>query len=111
MAVYLLNCFYIIQITIKPFENFGDILERIEAQCDAQIDTLSSEQTNYFVASLNLGQIFTQIQESHMEPLSKVSGLSANRLKEFNVIFFKKNFSTQLFTYLGCEGFLTFGVA
>lgn len=62
MAVYLLNCLYQMQSTLAMFEYVDDRIERLQAQSDAQIDTLTSEQASSLVANLNLGPIYTLLQ-------------------------------------------------
>lgn len=62
MAVYLLNCMYQMQSTLAMFEYVDDRIERLQAQSDAQIDTLTSEQASSLVANLNLGPIYTLLQ-------------------------------------------------
>nr|CAD7459049.1 unnamed protein product [Timema tahoe] len=63
MAVYLLNCIYQMQSTLSLYEFMDDRLERLQAQSDAQLDTLTSEQASFLVANLNLGPIYTILQE------------------------------------------------
>lgn len=83
MAVYLLNCIYQIQCTISlcPFTN--DYNERLQAQSDAQMDTLTSEQASSLVANLNLGPIYTILQEQEHAPLSSIPGMESTMLKSF----------------------------
>ncbi|EAT44683.1 AAEL003980-PA, partial [Aedes aegypti] len=47
----------------------GGAMERLHAQSDAQLDTLTSEQASSLVANLNLGPIYTVLQSSaaHIE--------------------------------------------
>ena len=62
MAVYLLNSLYQIESVISIYEYMEERLERLRAQSDAQIDTLTSEQASSLVANLNLGPIYTVLQ-------------------------------------------------
>lgn len=80
MAVYILNCLYQIQSTLGMFEYVDSRMERLQAQCDAQIDTLTSEQASSLVANLNLGPIYTLLQSSSKD-------IDPNHLKMFMVIF------------------------
>lgn len=64
MAVYMLNAFYQMQTTLTMYEYMDQRMERLQAQCDAQIDTLTSEQASSLVANLNLGPIYTILQSS-----------------------------------------------
>lgn len=80
MAVYILNCLYQMQSTLGMFEYVDNRMERLQAQCDAQIDTLTSEQASSLVANLNLSPIYTLLQS-----LSK--DIDPNHLKMFMVRF------------------------
>ncbi|XP_030383226.1 conserved oligomeric Golgi complex subunit 6 [Scaptodrosophila lebanonensis] len=64
MAVYLLNCLYHMQSTLTVYEYMDERVERLQAQSDAQIDTLTSEQASSLVANLNLGPIYTILQSN-----------------------------------------------
>ncbi|XP_053685467.1 conserved oligomeric Golgi complex subunit 6 [Sabethes cyaneus] len=64
MAVYLLNSLYQIESVLTIYEYMEDRLERLQAQSDAQIDTLTSEQASSLVANLNLGPIYTVLQSN-----------------------------------------------
>lgn len=57
----------------------------IQAQSDAQIDTLTSEQASSLVAHLNLGPIYTILQGREQGPLSSIPGMDALSVKEFTV--------------------------
>lgn len=80
MAVYILNCLYQMQSTLGMFEYVDSRMERLQAQCDAQIDTLTSEQASSLVANLNLGPIYTLLQSSSKD-------VDPNHLKMFTVTF------------------------
>lgn len=62
MSVYFLNFLYQIQSALAMYEFMDERLERLNAQCDAQIETLTSEQASSIVANLNLGPIYTVLQ-------------------------------------------------
>lgn len=83
MAVYLLNCMHQIQSTLGLYEYMDQRLERLEAQSDAQIDTLTSEQASSLVANLNLGSIYTILQGREQGPLSEIPGMDPLSVKEF----------------------------
>lgn len=59
MAVFLLNCLYQIQSTLALYEYMDEKMERLQAQADAQLDTLTSEQASSLVSNLNLGPIYS----------------------------------------------------
>ncbi|KAJ8983853.1 hypothetical protein NQ317_016458 [Molorchus minor] len=85
MAVYMLNCIYEIYTCLSLYEFMDDRLERLQAQAEAQIDTLTSEQTSSLVANLNLGPIYTILQDQTQEPLSGIPGMQFGDLKPFLV--------------------------
>ncbi|XP_063226124.1 conserved oligomeric Golgi complex subunit 6 isoform X2 [Bacillus rossius redtenbacheri] len=85
MAVYLLNCLYQIQSTLSLYEFMDERLERLQAQSDAQLDTLTSEQASSLVANLNLGPIYTILQDQGRGSLSSVPGMDPASLKTFMV--------------------------
>ncbi|CAH2209144.1 jg22008 [Pararge aegeria aegeria] len=57
--------------------------ERLQAQSEAQIDTLTSEQASYLVANLNMGPIYTILQEKINGPLSTIPGMDTTSLRSF----------------------------
>jgi len=61
---------------LAMFEYVDDRMERLQAQSDAQIDTLTSEQASSLVANLNLGPIYTLLQSSS-------ANIDLNNLKLF----------------------------
>ncbi|XP_053599878.1 conserved oligomeric Golgi complex subunit 6 [Plodia interpunctella] len=83
MSVYMLNCIYHIQCTLSLYTVMDDYNERLQAQSEAQIDTLTSEQASYLVANLNLGPIYTILQEKTSGPLSTLPGMDMSTLKQF----------------------------
>ncbi|CAK9802859.1 Conserved oligomeric Golgi complex subunit 6 [Anthophora plagiata] len=83
MAVYLLNCMHQIQSTLALYEYMDQRLERLQAQSDAQIDTLTSEQVISLVAHLNLGLIYTCLQGHEQGPLSSIPGMDPLSVKQF----------------------------
>lgn len=83
MSVYLLNCIYHIQCTLSLYTIMDEYNERLQAQSEAQIDTLTSEQASYLVPNLNLGPIYTILQEKISGPLSAIPGMDTSTLKTF----------------------------
>ncbi|XP_054290392.1 conserved oligomeric Golgi complex subunit 6-like [Macrosteles quadrilineatus] len=83
MAVYLLNCLHLMTTTLALYEFMDERLERLKAQSDAQLDTLTSEQASSLVANLNLGPIYTILQEQGKGPLSQVPGMEPANLNNF----------------------------
>ncbi|EFA00369.1 conserved oligomeric Golgi complex subunit 6 [Tribolium castaneum] len=83
MAVYMLNCMYSMYTCLSLYEFMDERLERLQAQSDAQIDTLTSEQASSLVANLNLGPIYTILQDHTQGPLSGIPGMEPTNLKNF----------------------------
>lgn len=83
MSVYMLNCIYHIQCTLSLYTVMDEYNERLQAQSEAQIDTLTSEQASFLVANLNLGPIYTILQEKISGPLSAIPGMDTTTLKTF----------------------------
>lgn len=81
---------YILWYLFRDFFSILPIIVTIDhsvfqAQSDAQIDTLTSEQASSLVAHLNLGSIYTILQGHEQGPLSSVPGMDALSVKEFTV--------------------------
>lgn len=83
MAVYMLNCVYHVQCTLSLYTIMDEYNERLQAQSEAQIDTLTSEQASYCVANFHLGSIYTILQEKTNGPLSAIPGMDNSSLKTF----------------------------
>lgn len=83
MSVYMLNCIYHIQCTLSLYTVMDEYNERLQAQSEAQLDTLTSEQASFLVANLNLGPIYTILQEKSSGPLSAIPGMDTVTLKTF----------------------------
>lgn len=83
MSVYMLNCIYHIQCTLSLYTIMDEYNERLQAQSEAQIDTLTSEEASFLVANLNLGPIYTILQEKISGPISAIPGMDTATLKTF----------------------------
>ncbi|ETN67849.1 component of oligomeric golgi family complex [Anopheles darlingi] len=83
MAVYLLNSLYQIESVISIYEYMEERLERLRAQSDAQIDTLTSEQASSLVANLNLGPIYTVLQGNASQIDQRHLQMFVNKLEQF----------------------------
>lgn len=83
MAVYMLNCMYSMYTCLSLYEFMDERLERLQAQSEAQIDTLTSEQASSLVANLNLGPIYTILQDHSHGPLSSIPGMEPSNLRNF----------------------------
>lgn len=62
MAVYLLNSLFAMQCCMAMYEYVDERMERLQAQCEAQLDTLTSQQATSLVTNLNLSPIYTILQ-------------------------------------------------
>jgi hypothetical protein len=69
MSVYFLNVLHEISGTLAVYEFMDERMERLNGQCDAQIETLTSEQASSIVAHLNLGPIYTVLQSQEADKL------------------------------------------
>uniref|UniRef100_A0A2M4BHF4 Conserved oligomeric Golgi complex subunit 6 n=2 Tax=Anopheles marajoara TaxID=58244 RepID=A0A2M4BHF4_9DIPT len=83
MAVYLLNSLYQIESVISIYEYMEERLERLRAQSDAQIDTLTSEQASSLVANLNLGPIYTVLQGNASQIDQRHLQMFVTKLEQF----------------------------
>ncbi|XP_054707381.1 conserved oligomeric Golgi complex subunit 6-like [Uloborus diversus] len=79
MATYLANCIYMIHSTLMLFEYTDQQLEMLQAQIDAHLDTLVSEQASTIVGQLGLGALYTSLQDFQPKqgPLSSLPGCDA----------------------------------
>ncbi|GIY49433.1 conserved oligomeric Golgi complex subunit 6 [Caerostris extrusa] len=79
MATYLANCIYLIHSTLMLFEYTDQHLEMLQAQMDAHLDTLVSEQASTIVGQLGLGALYTSLQDFQPKhgPLSNHPGCDA----------------------------------
>ncbi|KAF8763924.1 conserved oligomeric Golgi complex subunit 6-like [Argiope bruennichi] len=79
MATYLANCIYLIHSTLMLFEYTDQHLEMLQAQMDAHLDTLVSEQASTIVGQLGLGALYTSLQDFQPKhgPLSSLPGCDA----------------------------------
>lgn len=110
MAVYMLNCMYAMYTCLSLYQYMDERIERLQAQSDAQIDTLTSEQASNLVANLNLGPIYTILQDSSHGALSGIPGMEPSNLKNFLVRNFLRVLLSLLYfiSILGKIGFPVF---
>lgn len=83
MAVYMLNSIYLVYSTLSLYE-FTDVrLEMLQAQIDAHIDTLVSEQASHILNRTDLVHVYGQVQihKPKLGPLSNMTGLDSISLK------------------------------
>lgn len=90
MSVYFLNVLHEISGTLAVYEFMDERMERLNGQCDAQIETLTSEQASSIVAHLNLGPIYTVLQ-SHDVALLDVHHLKLCMVRTFSLIVMSHN--------------------
>ncbi|XP_026678602.1 conserved oligomeric Golgi complex subunit 6-like [Diaphorina citri] len=92
MSVYLLNSIHTMTKALEEYPNIGHYRERLAAQCDVQVDTLTSEQSSSFVVNLNLAPMYTILQEvnnratspgGRQDALSRIPGMEVASLNNF----------------------------
>ncbi|XP_060599820.1 conserved oligomeric Golgi complex subunit 6-like isoform X2 [Ruditapes philippinarum] len=83
MAAYMVNCIYLMQTTIALYEFTDTRQEMLQAQIDAQIDTMVSEQAAFILNRVDLAHIYGSIQQHQPKqgPLSSLQGLDAITVK------------------------------
>ena len=82
-AVYLLNCLYRLHSALALYEYTESRLEALQAQLDAQLETLTSEQASSVVQSLGLTHIYSGLQSPPAGPLSQQPGLGEAAVGQF----------------------------
>lgn len=83
MAVYLLNCYGHMLRTLAVYEYMDERVERLQAQSEAQIDTLTSEQASSLVANLQLGPIYSILQTNQSRIESNLLKIFMNKMDAF----------------------------
>ncbi|XP_065840414.1 conserved oligomeric Golgi complex subunit 6-like [Oscarella lobularis] len=89
MAVYMINCIYLIQNTLALYESADHQLEMLKAQTDAHMDTVIHEQASYMLGKCGLARAHLAIEEQQKtkEPLSSMPGMDAESLRATMVQF------------------------
>ncbi|XP_037070535.1 conserved oligomeric Golgi complex subunit 6-like [Pollicipes pollicipes] len=82
-AVYLLNCLHRLHTTLALYEYMEARLEALQAQLDAQLETLTSEQASSAVQSLGLTHIYSGLEAAPAGPLSRHPGLGEAAVRQF----------------------------
>lgn len=83
MAAYIINCIYLMQTTIALYEFTDTRQEMLQAQIEAHIDTLVSEQAAFILNRVDLAHIYGTIQQHQPKngPLSSLQGLDPLTVK------------------------------
>lgn len=83
MAAYMINCIYLMQTTLSLYEFTDTRLEMLQAQMDAHIDTLVSEQASFVLNRANLAQVYGTIQQHQPKQgaLSSIQGMDSQTVK------------------------------
>lgn len=86
MAVYLTNCLHLTHTSLTVFEFSDQQLEMLQAQMEAHLDTLVSEQTSQIVGQLGFGTIYKTLQayQPKQGPLSTIPGCDALAIQSAN---------------------------
>ncbi|XP_023213237.1 conserved oligomeric Golgi complex subunit 6-like [Centruroides sculpturatus] len=87
MAVYLTNCLHLMHSSLTVYEFSDQQLEMLQAQMEAHLDTLVSEQTSQIVGHLGLGTVYKTLQtyQPKQGPLSAILGCDALAIQSANV--------------------------
>ncbi|KAK0051866.1 conserved oligomeric Golgi complex subunit 6 [Biomphalaria pfeifferi] len=83
MAAYMVNSIHLMNTTLSLYEYTDARLEMLNAQTEAHLDTLVSEQASYILNRVGLAQMYGSIQQHRPEhgPLSSISGLDEIAIK------------------------------
>ncbi|XP_013406875.1 conserved oligomeric Golgi complex subunit 6 [Lingula anatina] len=83
MATYMINCLYTMQSALALFEYTDQRLEMLQAQIDAHIDTLISEQASHILHRVGLASTYGIVQQHQPKqgPLSSIPGMEPGTLK------------------------------
>ncbi|CAH1781027.1 unnamed protein product, partial [Owenia fusiformis] len=83
MATYMVNAIYNMQTTLALYEFTDQRLEMLQAQIDAHIDTLTSEQASYILNSIDMAQMYGLVQQHQPKqgPLSVLPGMDPITVK------------------------------
>ncbi|XP_067127837.1 conserved oligomeric Golgi complex subunit 6 [Centruroides vittatus] len=86
MAVYLTNCLHLMHSSLTVYEFSDQQLEMLQAQMEAHLDTLVSEQTSQIVGHLGLGTVYKTLQtyQPKQGPLSAILGCDALAIQSAN---------------------------
>lgn len=105
MAVYMLNNLYVIQCTVALFEYTDQRIEMLQAQMDAQIDSLVGEQASYILSNCSINNICSTLQASNnsQTPLSTLPGMDAASIKAAMSLFDKHLSSTDALVLPQCS--------
>ncbi|XP_062578733.1 LOW QUALITY PROTEIN: conserved oligomeric Golgi complex subunit 6-like [Saccostrea cucullata] len=83
MACYMVNCIYVMQTTLSLYEFTDTRLEMLQAQVDAQLDTLVNEQAAIVLNRVGLAEAYRTVQayQPKQGPLSLLQGMDSGTLK------------------------------
>ncbi|GFO15592.1 conserved oligomeric Golgi complex subunit 6 [Plakobranchus ocellatus] len=83
MAAYMVNCIHLMNTTLALYEFTDTRLEMLNAQTEAHVDTLVSEQASYILNRVGLAQMYGALQtyKSEQGPLSSFPGLDELAVK------------------------------
>jgi len=83
MATYMTNCLYLIQSTVALYEFTDTRVEMLQAQIDAHVDTLVSEQATYVLNQSGMTSIYGYVQQHQHDQgsLSSMPGMDPASIK------------------------------
>ena len=85
MAVYLINCLYLVHSNVALYEFTELALEKLEGQIQAHLDTLVTEQAAYLLGKVGLFESYTSLQNGELtdEVLAPVKEQSKKLITQF----------------------------
>ncbi|XP_067944821.1 conserved oligomeric Golgi complex subunit 6-like [Watersipora subatra] len=86
MAVYMVNCLHMQQVVLSLYEYTEGHLELIQAQMDAHVDTLISEDASFILNKLGLATIYNTMQKTSSN-VAQLPGMDAQTVKSAMVKF------------------------
>ena len=75
MAVYLINCLYLVHSTVSIYEYTELALEKLDGQIQAHLDTLVNEQAGYILAAVGISDCFNTLQNGGELTDAMINGL------------------------------------
>lgn len=85
MAVYLINCLYLVHSSVALYEFTELVLEKLNGQIQAHMDTLITEQAGYFLATVGLSECYDAIQKGEINDniIGKLGQDTSTKLTSF----------------------------
>lgn len=78
MAIYVINCLYIVHSTVSLYEYTELALEKLDGQVQAHVDTLADHQAGYLLNISGLAEAYDSIKNTGKISESSLEGLKAD---------------------------------